>query len=276
MQANLDGDLGLTAISRRARMSPFHLQRTFKAAVGETPKVHASRLRLERAAFQLLIHDAKVLDIALECGYRSHETFTRAFRRCFGRSPSEYRETVRNGARRQPEEAPAEIALTGREYELSATRVVTLRPQHLAFRRHVGPYESVPESLFDELERWARRLRLGGPRVFLGIGHDAPVTTPKERLRFDAALVVPGPFERAGRVGHQLLPGGPYAVTTHVGPYETLPLAYATIFRRATALRGYQLIGLPAVEIYRTTRVSVAYGLNQTDVCLPVRRILGT
>lgn len=36
------------------------------------------------------------------------------------------------------------------------------------------------------------------------------------------------------------------------------------------ALPGYQLVGLPAVEIYHTTRVNVLYRLNHTDLCLPV------
>ena len=109
-----------------------------------------------------------------------------------------------------------------------------------------------------------------GPPVWMGIGHDAPGTTPPERLRFDAALVVPGPFASDGKVGYQLLPGGPFAVTTHVGPYETLPAAYGAIFPRLLALPGYQLVGLPAVEIYHTTRVNVRYRLNHTDLCLPV------
>ena len=79
--------------------------------------------------------------------------------------------------------------------------MIPLRPAHLAFRRHVGPYESVPESLFDELEDWAARRELPGPPVWMGIGHDAPGTTPPEQLRFDAALVVPGPFAPEGQIG---------------------------------------------------------------------------
>jgi AraC family transcriptional regulator len=145
-----------------------------------------------------------------------------------------------------------------------------MRSVHLAFRRHVGPYESVPESLFDDLEDWAARCGLQGPPVWMGIGHDAPGTTAPERLRFDAALVVPGPFISEGKIGHQVLAGGPFAVTTHVGPYETLPAAYGAIFPRLLTLPGYQLVGLPAVEIYHTTRVNVRHRLNHTDLCLPV------
>jgi AraC family transcriptional regulator len=269
IQAHLEGDLGLAALSRKAGLSPFHLQRRFKAAIGETPKAYTLRLRLERAAFRLLVHDSTVLDIALECGFQTPETFLRAFRRHFGRTPSDYREWVR-------EELPAtEDCLEGLPaFEISATKVIPMRPVHLAFRRHVGPYDSVPESLFDELEAWAARRGMPGPPVWMGIGHDAPGTTPPERLRFDAALVVPGPFASDGKIGHQLLPGGPFAVTTHVGPYETLPAAYGAIFPRLLALPGYQLVGLPVVEIYHTTRVNVRYRLNHTDLCLPVSRTL--
>jgi AraC family transcriptional regulator len=270
IQAHLEEDLSLDALGQKAGLSPSYLQRLFKGAIGETPKAYTSRLRLERAAFRLLVHDSNVLDVALECGFQSHETFLRAFRRRFGRVPSEYREWVRGLLASQEEPGAEECPETAPGFEISSTKVVPLRPAHLAFRRHVGPYELVPESLFDELEAWAIRRRLPGPRVWMGIGHDAPGTTPAEQLRFDAALVVPGPFAPEGEIAYQLLAGGRFAVTTHAGPYETLPAAYAAIFPRLLSLRGYRLIGLPAVEIYQATRVNVRYRLNHTDLCLPV------
>lgn len=54
---------------------------------------------------------------------------------------------------------------------------------------------------------------------------------------------------------------------------DTLATAYARIFPRVTALPHHQFLGLPAVEIYHTTRVNPACLLNHTDICLPVRRI---
>jgi AraC family transcriptional regulator len=270
IQARLEEDLGLAALSRKAGLSPFYLQRFFKSAVGETPKAYTSRLRLERGAFRLLVHDSSVLDIALECGFQSHETFLRAFRRRFGKLPSDYREWVRGQLAAWDAPSPEDCAEAAPAFAISKTHVIPLRAAHLAFRRHVGPYESVPESLFEELEEWAVRRGIPGPPVWMGIGHDAPGTTPPERLRFDAALVVPGPFAPEGRIAHQLLPGGPFAVTSHAGPYDTLPAAYAAIFPRLPKLPGYQLVGLPAVEIYHTTRVNVRYRLNHTDLCLPV------
>lgn len=272
IQAHLEDDLSLTALSLKAGVSPFHLQRRFKAAIGETPKIYTSRLRLERAAFRLLVHDSTILDIALECGFQTPEAFLRAFRRQFGHTPSKYRASSRKELSAWKETESEDCSGKAAGFEISSTKVIPMKPVHLAFWRHVGPYESVPESLFDELETWAARSGISGPRVWMGIGHDAPGTTPPERLRFDAALVVPGPFAAVGNIGHQILPGGPFAVTTHVGPYETLGTAYGSIFRRLLDLPGYELVGLPAVEIYHTTRVNVQYRLNHTDLCLPVRR----
>jgi AraC family transcriptional regulator len=235
--------------------------------VGETPKEYVARLRLERAAFRLLIHDETLLDIALDCGFQNHETFTRAFRRRFGMPPSSYRAWVRGQAEQRPEAAGEQ---PDGAYSISETKVRRLQRAHLAFIRHVGPYEAVPDSLFDTLEEWASGEGLAGPRIWMGIGHDAPGTTRPEHLRFDAAVVVPAAFHPWGSIGHQVFEGGEFAVTTHAGPFATLGAAYAAIFPRVTQLPKHRLIGLPAVEIYQTARVNARLQLNVTDICLPV------
>ncbi len=272
IQANLDADLGLARLSRQADMSPSYFHRTFTANVGETPAHYVTRLRLDRAAFRLQIEEASVLQIALDCGYQTHETFTRAFRRAFGRTPSAYRAWRRREAALRP---PSREAQGDGPFALSGTRIVRLRSMHLAFIRHIGPYENVSDALFDELEDWAQRTRLPGPRVWLGIGHDAPGTTPRAKLRFDAALVVDAPFGVTGRVAHQRLDAADFAATTHVGPFRTLPDAYRRIFDRVMNLKGYACVGLPAVELYRSAAVNTHMSLNETEICLPVRRVPG-
>jgi AraC family transcriptional regulator len=267
IQAHLDEDLSLDVLSARASLSPAHFQRTFQALIGETPKKYVARLRLERAAFRLLIQDATLLDIALDCGFQNHETFTRAFRRRFGMPPSSYRAWVRTQAQPRPENGAEP---PGDAYSISETKIRRLHRADLAFIRHVGPYEAVSDTLFDSLEDWATKQGLAGPRIWMGIGHDAPGTTRAEHLRFDAALVVPSAFTPSGSIGHQLLEGGEFAVTTHAGPFATLGAAYAAIFPRVMQLPKHQLIGLPAVEIYQTSRVNARLQMNVTDLCLPV------
>ena len=85
----LDANVSLEALAERAGWSPFHLHRAFTRMVGETPKQYTLRLRLEGAAARMLASDESIVDVALAAGFNSHEVFTRAFRRHFGRTPAE-------------------------------------------------------------------------------------------------------------------------------------------------------------------------------------------
>src|SRR5262249_49569072 len=66
IQANLDGDLRLVALSRKAGLLPSYFHRVFKAAIGETPGDYVMRFCVERGAFRLLLHDARLVDVALD------------------------------------------------------------------------------------------------------------------------------------------------------------------------------------------------------------------
>jgi AraC family transcriptional regulator len=207
------------------------------------------------------------LDVLSARASLSPAHFQRAFRRRFGMPPSSYRAWVRTQAQQRVEVAAEQ---PDDAYSISETKIRHLHGAHLAFVRHVGPYEAVPETLFDTLEDWATNQGVVGPRIWMGIGHDAPGTTRPEHLRFDAALVVPSAFTPRGAIGHQVFEGGEFAVTTHAGPFVKLSAAYAAIFPRITRLPKHRLIGLPAVEIYQTARVNARLQLNVTDICLPV------
>lgn len=270
IQANLESDLSLSALAGKAGLSRSHFHRVFTERLGETPRAYAERLRLERAALSLWLHRVTVRQTAADLGFRRHETFTRAFRRRFGVPPS----AVRRGglaalASLEPRRAAQHPAEQG-TYSLSPTRIVVLEPMDLAFIRHVGPYEEVPDTLFRELTDWAETRGLGGHRPLLGIGHDAPGITPPSKLRFDAAVVVPGPFEPEAPVGYQKLEGGRCAFTTHIGHYRSLAAAYSDIFGRIGGLPGVELRGPPAIEMYHETRIDAELEFNHTDIYLPV------
>jgi AraC family transcriptional regulator len=270
IQSRPDANLGLAALACLTGLSARRFHDRFTTAVGETPKAYTLRIRLERAAFWLLVQDATLLDIALECGFRSHETFTRAFVRHFGRTPRAYREWIRGQMLQGPLPPSRASAPPPGAEALSRTRVMRMRELDLAFIRHVGPYEDVPLPIFAELHEWATRTAVPGPRVWLGLGHDAPAITPAHLRRFDAAIVVPAPFASDGRVAHQRLPAGEFAVTTYVGAYDRLPEAYAEITPRALALPGHELVGLPAVEIYHDVPAT-GRRVPHVDICLPLR-----
>lgn len=80
-----------TGLAAQAYLSRYHFERVIKALAGESPSRLRWRLLLERAAYRMIITDASLLDIAVDAGFSSHEAFTRAFRRAYGRSPSAWR-----------------------------------------------------------------------------------------------------------------------------------------------------------------------------------------
>jgi AraC family transcriptional regulator len=150
--------------------------------------------------------------------------------------------------------------------------VQQLQPIPLAFIRNLGPYVDVDATLFDQLLAWAKSKQLlTGANLLLGIGHDAPTITPPDKLRFDACLAVPEPFTAEGKIGCQTLPAGHFAIVSYIGPYgPTLEQAYPQIFQQVAHLKQYDLIGLPIIEIYRTTHINPNYDLNHTDICIPI------
>jgi len=83
-------DLPLTVgeIAREACLSPFHFHRLFSAYTGETPHRYLRRLRLERARAMLRTGTASVTEVATWCGFESATSFSTAFRREFGCSPT--------------------------------------------------------------------------------------------------------------------------------------------------------------------------------------------
>ena len=88
IQGHLDEPLSLDELAGIAYFSPFHFHRIFRGVVGESVKEHIRRLRLERAVSRLRLTDQSILNIALDTGYESHESFSRAFKTMFGATPS--------------------------------------------------------------------------------------------------------------------------------------------------------------------------------------------
>lgn len=87
------GSPGVAAMARHACFSERQFHRLTVQVTGETPGAHQRRLRLDRAALQLLTSETTILEIALETDWQNHESFTRAFRARFGLTPSAFRKS---------------------------------------------------------------------------------------------------------------------------------------------------------------------------------------
>jgi AraC-like DNA-binding protein len=85
--------LGVDDLARAAGLSRAHFSREFRRAFGETPHAYLMTRRMERAASLLRTTDHSVAEICLDVGLTGVGSFTTAFTRTFGRSPTAYRAT---------------------------------------------------------------------------------------------------------------------------------------------------------------------------------------
>jgi AraC family transcriptional regulator len=92
----LDGNLPLADLARDCGLSSGHFARAFRQSFGMPPHRYLVTQRIE-VAKTLLVHTNRTgLEIALESGFEDHATFSRAFRRTVGTSPSDWRHQCRS------------------------------------------------------------------------------------------------------------------------------------------------------------------------------------
>ena len=90
IQDNLDGDLTLPILAKHSSMSERHLQRKFKACFGISVSKFVEKLRVERAKDILSVANASIAVTAQTVGFKSSDSFRRAFERQTGISPNFY------------------------------------------------------------------------------------------------------------------------------------------------------------------------------------------
>ena len=94
VHAKIEDDFSLDDMAQSVGLSTAHFARLFRKSMGETPHQFVLRQRLERAKAMLRAPDARVLDVALACGFKTQQHFAQVFRGVWGVSPTEYRQAL--------------------------------------------------------------------------------------------------------------------------------------------------------------------------------------
>jgi AraC family transcriptional regulator len=92
VEENLREPIGVADMADAVGYSLYHFCRTFSRITHHTPYDYLMRRRLAEAAQTLLQCDDRIVDVAFEYQFSSHETFSRAFKRVFGTQPSQLRQ----------------------------------------------------------------------------------------------------------------------------------------------------------------------------------------
>lgn len=219
---HLDEELDLDRLSAIACLSPHHWHRVYRAVHGETLVATVKRLRLHRAAGDLVSTTLSVEEIARRTGYPNLQSFNRIFKSVFGMPPARYR---REGSHRGFQSTNGKGL--GGMYDVT---VKTIAPRELIGVSHTGSYMGIGRA-FETLGGTLQARKLFRPDMkMIGVYLDDPDLVPEEKLRSFACVTGGEDVPAEAPLVHRQLDGGDYAVLRHKGhmPICTRPINGST------------------------------------------------
>jgi AraC family transcriptional regulator len=278
LRENLDRPVKLKDLAKVACFSEFHFHRIFSAVSGETLKSFTNRLRLEKAARLLRYSGEKLTDIALQCGFSSSATFSRAFRAGYGTSPSEFRKsgTIQNSKIRKELHAQDEYGLPMTAAEKKAAFPVHLvdRPaMEVAYIRVNNAFD-MPKVLaaLKTMIDWAKSQNIFSQGTLFGMTTDDPHVTPKHLYRYEICFASQAPFRLAPGMSKLKMPAMRYSVVKVSGDLHKVATAWDYLYRDWLIHSAFEPEHAPALEIFLDKENALDWSHCDLDLCLPVRK----
>jgi len=299
IEEHLNETITLDKIAQIACFSPFHFHRIFSALTNETINAFVQRIRIEKAAQQLRNDRIiSISDIAFNNGFGSAAYFSRTFRKYFGMTAKEFRETekaifAKNGlyfskngqlTRKINQTSPdikeqlcSEncIQFNHSNFVFMDTKVeIKEMPElNVVYCRHTGQFNQIGKA-YEKLMKWA------GPRSLLNFSeiktitvyHDDPTITAIEQVRQSACITIDHDIKVDGEFGKMKLGCGKYAVGHFEIDEKGFEKAWNTMCLWFTE-SGYQPGDGHPYEIYYNSPEEDSKCRFVLDICIPVKTL---
>ncbi len=302
IEHHLEQPLSVAELAAVAHFSKYHFHRIFRAMTGEPLSRFVQRLRVERAAVQLLANPkTPITEIALSCGFTSSTSFARVFRETFAMSASAWRDGGHSKIRQQDRNRRHVIRNRRNDFHIrvcyfdpdtqtptwsytmntndsplrTEIEVKELPQLHVAYVRHIGPYAGRSElfqALFQKIMSWAgARGFINADTQLITVAHDDPKVTSEEHLRISVCATVPEGTAADGEVGVMTIPGGTFAVARFEVATDRVAEAWDAIMCDWLPESGYQPDDRYCYEVSRNNPREHPEGKLIMDICVPVR-----
>jgi AraC family transcriptional regulator len=251
---HLDADLTVNRLAEVAYMSPYHFHRIYRELAQETLNASIRRLRLHRAAGELIRSTKPIPRIAKEAAYGSPEAFGRAFAQQFGESPASYRSARSERDNRTDGPFVAMLPPDNKEYsDMYTVEIIETDPVRLIGYPHQGDYMEIGRA-FEKLAVYAASHQLldETTRSF-GLYYDDPKSVNPKQLRAFASISLDktqaAPADDTA-LQEKEIPGGTCASLVFKGPYAELETPYDWFFGQWLPQSGYEAADFPPFEEY--------------------------
>lgn len=266
---HLDEDLSLEHLSEVAHFSKYHFHRQFAQFMGINLLRYTQLMRLRRASYQLVFQPKmRIIDIALQSGFENHESFSRAFKKLFQQSPSEFRKQPKwlNWHKQYPK--PPKRGVTNMQVE-----TIYFPETKVAVFEHHGAPEKVNDSVLVFVD-WRMQSQLSPYQTSetFGIVYSDPNNTPPEEFRFDICGSVDQDVpDNPQGVINKIIPGGRCAKTYHIGSHDTIEQSVYPLYSDWLPDSGEQLRDYPLIFKYINFFPQVAEHELITEIYLPIK-----
>lgn len=260
---HLNEELDLDRLAEIACLSPHHWHRIYRAVHGETLAATVKRLRLQKAAADLVQSDLPVEAIAQRSGYPNIQSFNRTFKAVYGLPPARYR---KEGSHKTFETASLEGIAD--MYEVTLKEIDSFDLVGVA---HTGSYMGIGKA-FETLYGTLFSRNLFRPDMeMIGIYLDDPELVPVDKLRSFACVTAKQTLPADAPLTSQTLDGGRYAVLRHKGPYADMPLAYQWLYGTWLPQSGREVRDSLMFEKYLNNPRDVPPTELLSEIYLPLR-----
>jgi AraC family transcriptional regulator len=245
---HLEEELTVERLSDVAAFSKYHFHRQFSELFGFGVYRYLQLVRLRRASYRLAFRGSRIIDIALESGYESHEAFSRAFKKTLGQTPSEFRERPEWAAWHESYRQLSEMRSQYMKptYRPEDVKIVIFPETRIAVLEHRGDPNSIGASIKKFIE-WRKQNKLS-PKVSatFNLLYDDPVETPPETFRLDiGAGITQSVSENAFGIIEKTIPEGRCAVLRHVGSDDTFNESFMYLYSTWLPASGEELRDFP-------------------------------
>lgn len=287
---NIENELNLDCLSSVANFSTYHFHRIFKALLNEPLNKFSQRIRIEKAANQLIYNPKKsITEIAFDCGFSSSQFFSRVFKQYFKQKPSEWRLKKISNSKKihtdskivKDNDTPLDYIYNKKKTKEDKIAELVVEVKHLpdmnvAYVRNIGPYKGdidLYKELFSKLFKWANtRDLLNFPTTkVITLYNDNPDITEESKLRISVCITIPDNVKVDSGIGKLIISGGKYAISHFELSKDEFESAWNLIYAEWLPGSGYQPDDKPAFEICYNDPQVHPEGKHIIDICIPVK-----
>ena len=270
--------LNVNDAARAAGISRYHFCRMFRSATGESVMGYVRARRLTLAAQRLLDDpNARLIDIALDSGFESQQSFTRAFTRQFKIAPGAFRaRPLTDPSRFRLRISTSALTRTKEEKAMTPTFIDLPETHVVGFRVsvHLGNKAAIPDAWKNLHSRQSEiDQKPGGPS--LGVMLHKPGGPARGFDYLAGVTVEKSPADLPDDMTNVTLGAQQYAVFTHkisdknLG--KDLPRTFDFIFGTWLPNSEYQLAPAPDFELYDPARFNPKTLSGEIDIYVPVQ-----